>query len=65
MFTSEMTIVQALRAHPRASDVFAAHHLCACPHCSRNKHFTIAQICAGHGFSLDAFLADLNALLPA
>lgn len=62
-FSAEMTIADALAVHPDVAGVFAAHCLQGCPHCHVAQVETIEQVCAGHGFSLDALLAELNALL--
>jgi hybrid cluster-associated redox disulfide protein len=61
-FHAEMTVEQALAAHPAARWVFAAYHLGGCNRCGMSSEETLAQVADGYQLSLDKLLADLNSL---
>jgi hybrid cluster-associated redox disulfide protein len=61
-FTKEMTVGEALNAHPAARWVFAAYHLSGCTNCVSRVDETIAEVGEAYGISVERLLADLNGL---
>ena len=61
-FTKEMTVGDALAAHPSARWVFAAYHLNGCTNCASRVEETIAEVGEAYGISVEKLLADLNSL---
>jgi len=61
-FTKEMTVGEALNAHPHARWVFAAYHLNGCTNCVSRVDETIAEVGEAYGISVEQLLADLNGL---
>jgi hybrid cluster-associated redox disulfide protein len=59
-----MRIEAAWHHHPSAPSVFARHHLPACDGCAVRFDETLAEACAAYGLDIDAFVKELNALLP-
>ncbi len=60
-FTKEMSIMEALQAHPQAKDVFMRHGL-GCIGCMGAMMESIEAGARMHGIDVDALVADLNAL---
>lgn len=60
-FTEEMSIYEALQAHPKARDVFVAHGM-GCIACMASTMESIAGGAAMHGVDAKVILDDLNAL---
>ena len=60
-FTKEMSIMEALQAHPQAREVFMRHGL-GCIGCMGATMESIEAGARMHGIDVDALLADLNAL---
>ncbi|GAB4274476.1 MAG: hypothetical protein Kow0056_02820 [Coriobacteriia bacterium] len=61
-FTEQMTVRDALLAHPEAIHVFESHGL-HCAVCMVSDSETIGEVAASHPeIDTDAILADLNAL---
>jgi hybrid cluster-associated redox disulfide protein len=61
-FHAEMTVEQALAAHPAARWVFTAYHLGGCNGCGMSSEETLAEVASGYKLSLEKLLGDLNAL---
>ncbi|MBS3948903.1 MAG: DUF1858 domain-containing protein [Dethiobacter sp.] len=59
--TGEMTIFEALRAYPRAADVFKAHAM-PCSGCMAMVGESIEKGAHRHGADLEKLLEDLNSL---
>ena len=64
-FTKEMTVGDALAAHPHARWVFAAYHLNGCTNCVSRVDETLEEVGVAYGISVEKLLADLNALQVA
>lgn len=62
-FTGDMTVHEAWARHPRAKEVFARHHLPACPSCAVGADETLAEAAFGYRLSLEDLLGELNAVL--
>lgn len=62
-FTGDMTVHEAWARHPRAKEVFARHHLPACPACAVGADETLAEAAFGYRLSLEDLLGELNAVL--
>ena len=60
--TADMTVAEAMEAHPRAREVFAGYHLGGCSHCQIAEFETISQVCEGYGVPVDVLLGTLNSL---
>lgn len=60
-FTEDMSIYDALQAHPKARDVFVAHGM-GCIACMASTMESIAGGAAMHGVDARVILDDLNAL---
>ena len=61
-FHRDMTVGEAMRLHPAASEVFAAFHLGGCSHCGISEHETIGQIAMGYGIDEPMLLGALEDL---
>jgi hybrid cluster-associated redox disulfide protein len=61
-FTPEMTVADAMAAHPRAREVFAGFHLGGCAHCHISEFETIEQVCNGYGVPVDMLIDMLESL---
>lgn len=61
-FTKEMSIMEALQAHPQAHDVFTRHGL-GCIGCMGAMLETIEAGARMHGIDVDVLVNDLNALV--
>jgi len=64
-FHGAMSIADAFATHPKAKDVFAAHHLPACTDCALSKIETLEAGARLHSLDGDKLLADLNRLVEA
>ena len=62
-FVGDMTIEAALRRHPAARAVLARRHLPACDRCAVRHDETVEEAAAAYGFSAQALIDELNALL--
>ena len=62
MFTADMTVAEAMQAHPRAREVLAGYHLGGCAHCAISEFETIKQVCEGYGVPVDTLIDTLNSL---
>ena len=62
-FHGGMSIAEAFDAHPKAKDVFAAHHLPACMDCALSKIETLDAGARLHSLDAEKLLADLNQLV--
>ncbi len=60
-FTSEMKIIDALRAHPEAKKVLALHQL-ICEGCGGAAAETLFHAARNHGLPVETLLKELNAL---
>lgn len=60
-FTQDMSIYEALQAHPRAREVFVAHGM-GCSACMASTAETIANGARMHGVEADALIDELNRL---
>ncbi len=60
-FTKEMSIYEALQAHPQARDVFIRHGM-GCISCMGATMESIENGAAMHGIDADAIVEDLNRL---
>ena len=61
MFSKDMSIGEALQAHPKAIEVFNKYHM-GCFSCMGATAESIESGALMHGIDLDALMADLNAL---
>ena len=61
-FNLDMTVADAMGAHPRAREVLAAFRLGGCAHCHLGQVETLGQICEGYGIESDAILEALEGL---
>jgi hybrid cluster-associated redox disulfide protein len=61
-FTPEMTVAQAMEAHPKAREVFAGFHLGGCAHCAISEFETIQQVCDGYGVPVEMLIDTLESL---
>ena len=61
MITKEMSIEEALQAHPKAIEVFSKYNM-GCFSCMGATAESIESGALMHGIDLDALMADLNAL---
>ena len=59
--TKEMSIEEALQAHPKAIEVFARYNM-GCFSCMGATAESIESGALMHGIDLDALMHDLNAL---
>ena len=62
VFRADMTVAEALAAHPRAREVLQGYHLGGCAHCSIAEFETILQISEGYGVPTEMLLASLESL---
>jgi hybrid cluster-associated redox disulfide protein len=62
IFTPEMTVREALLAHPQAEQVLAGFHLGGCSHCAVEPGDRLADACQEHGVDLQALVGNLNLL---
>jgi len=62
-FRKDMTIAQALAAHPKATEVFTRFHLGGCAHCPDNEIETIEPVCQEYNIDVEEFLGALEALM--
>jgi len=62
-FSLDMTIAQAMQAHPRAAEVFAAFHLGGCAHCHINQVETLDNLCMSYGLDPNELLEALEGLM--
>ncbi|MBI3268613.1 MAG: disulfide oxidoreductase [Planctomycetes bacterium] len=62
LFSKEMTVGQALAAHPLAGQVFTAYRLGGCSHCAVSEAETLETVAQGYGIPLPQFLETLNGL---
>jgi hybrid cluster-associated redox disulfide protein len=60
-FTKEMTIGEALKAHPRVYEVFMKYHM-SCALCMLGSEESIEQGALLHGVEVEKILAELNQL---
>jgi hybrid cluster-associated redox disulfide protein len=61
-FIRDMLIIDALRAHPQARAVFAAHGM-GCIGCMGSEAETIENGARMHGIDVQSLLKELNELL--
>ena len=61
-FDLDMTIAEALSAHPRAGEVFAAFHLGGCALCAMSEMETLGQLCETYGIDAQELLEALDAV---
>ena len=61
-FAKEMTVGDALKAHPQVGMVFGSFHLGGCSHCSIPENQTLEQISASYGIPIEFLLQSLNSL---
>ncbi len=64
-FHGGMSIAEAFEAHPKAKDVFAAHHLPSCMDCPLSKAESLEAGARLHSLDAAQLLADLNKLVEA
>ncbi len=62
LFTKEMTIFEALRAHPRSREIFLKHGM-TCINCMGAQMESIAEGAHVHELDADLIVRELNALL--
>ena len=62
MFTKDMTIGEALQAHPKVIEVFNKYHM-GCFTCMGATAESIERGAQMHGVDVEELLSDLNALL--
>lgn len=62
MFTREMSLLEALQAHPEAKEIFKKHGM-ACLGCMGAMAESIEAGARMHGLDLDALLNELNQLI--
>ena len=60
-FTEDMSIYDALQAHPKARDVFVAHGM-GCIACMASTMESIAGGASMHGVDIKVVMEELNAL---
>jgi hybrid cluster-associated redox disulfide protein len=61
MFSKEMSILEALQAHPKAREIFRQHGM-ACLSCMGAVEESIEAGANMHGINIDVLLKDLNSL---
>jgi len=61
MFTKEMSILEALQAHPKAKDIFRQHGM-ACLSCMGAVQESIEAGANMHGINIDTLMKDLKSL---
>lgn len=61
MYNKDMSIMEALQAHPQAREVFKKHGM-ACLGCMGAMQESIEAGARMHGIDIDALLAELEAL---
>lgn len=62
MFNKSTPIIEALRAHPEARNIFAKHGM-GCIGCMGSLTETIENSAKMHDIDVEALLTELNALL--
>ena len=62
LITKEMSIEEAINAHPQIVDVFNKYHM-GCFSCMGATAESIESGAKMHGVNVDELLADLNAIL--
>jgi hybrid cluster-associated redox disulfide protein len=62
-FAPEMTVREALLAHPQAEQVLAAFHLGGCSHCAVEPGDKLADACREHGVDVQTVVGNLNLLV--
>jgi hybrid cluster-associated redox disulfide protein len=62
-FSPTMTIADAMRVHPKVSEVLARFHLNGCSHCAVSDVDTIEGACQSYGIDQRALMAALNQLV--
>jgi len=62
-FTAQMTVNEALQAHPQTEAILAGFHLGGCSSCAVDPSETLAQACREQGRDLTQLLQNLNLLL--
>jgi hydrid cluster protein-associated redox disulfide domain len=62
MFTKSTPIIEALRAHPKAREIFTKHGM-GCIGCMGSTTETIERGAAMHDIDVEALLVELNNLL--
>ncbi len=62
MFNKDMSIGEALQAHPKAIEVFNKYHM-GCFSCMGATAESVESGALMHGIDLDALMTDLNTLL--
>lgn len=62
MFLKEMPIIEALRIHPKARDVFKKHGM-GCLSCMGAENESIEAGANMHGIKVDILLDELNNLI--
>lgn len=62
-FTLDMTIADALRAHPEVPRVFGMHGVTGCAFCHIAQVETLGQVCESYGIDATAMLSALNGLV--
>jgi hybrid cluster-associated redox disulfide protein len=62
MFTRSTPIIEALRSHPKAREIFAKHGM-GCIGCMGSMTETIENGATMHDIDVEALLAELNQLL--
>jgi hybrid cluster-associated redox disulfide protein len=62
MITKNTSIIEALRYHPMASEIFAKHGM-ACIGCMGSVTETIENGAKMHGIDIEALVKELNALV--
>ena len=61
MFTKEMSILEALQAHPKAKDIFRQHGM-ACLSCMGAVQESIEAGANMHGININTLMRDLESL---
>lgn len=61
-FVPEMTVREALLAHPQAEQVLAAFHLGGCSHCAVEPDERLVDACQQHGVDVQTLVGNLNLL---
>ena len=61
----DTAVAEAIQAHPRMPEIFAAFHLGGCARCALSQFETIGQVCSTYGLDADKLLGAMNALLEA
>ncbi|WP_054258426.1 DUF1858 domain-containing protein [Propionispora sp. 2/2-37] len=64
MFTKNTPIIEALRSHPMAREIFALHGM-GCIGCMGSNQETIGNGAKMHNIDVEALLKELNELLEA